>query len=188
MKADRNYNPTYIVNCLKEISPKELVGRGVKGVIIDMDNTLAYDNSYRLIPGVQDWVESVKAAGLKIVIASNGFAVRVYPVARGLQLPFICHCYKPRVKAYEKAARKIGLTPKDCVMIGDQLLTDICGANWCGMESYFVMPYAFETCIFYRNMFKERRRDELPIIEEYNKTHGTNYTYPPQIWAVLNEE
>lgn len=187
MKQGRDYMPTFIVEKLSDISPDELVKQGVKGILIDMDNTLAYDNSYKLIPGVQSWTEAVKKSGLKICIISNGFAVRVYPVARGLDIPFICHSYKPKVSSYEKAAAKIGLGVKDCVMVGDQLLTDICGANWCGMTSYYVLPFSFETNPFYRNMFKKRRWDELEIINKYNKTHGTSFDLPPQIKSVMAE-
>lgn len=188
MRKGKNYMPEYIVESIQDITPGFLKNLGAKGILIDVDNTLAYDNRKDIFPGVPRWVELMKAAGVKIIIMSNSFKVRVSPVAKALDLPYMTRCHKPAVKSYLKAAQLLGLSPDECIMVGDQMLTDIRGANESGIKSVYVMPVAFETNIFYKNIFKTRRANERKVIMQYNEAHGTEFDLPPQIKAEMRKE
>lgn len=73
-------------------------------------------------------------------------------------------------------------------MLGDQMLTDISGANNVDMLSVYVMPYAFETNPFYKNIFKKRRARERKFFKKYNELHGTQVDFPEHIKAEMYPE
>lgn len=106
---------------------------GIKGVILDLDNTIVSEDDRYLSPGAEDWIGQAKSAGLKFFILSNGkrnYRVR-YWSAR-LDTPAISPAKKPFPPAFRKAIAKLQLQPQEVVVIGDGLHTDVFGAWFSG--------------------------------------------------------
>lgn len=161
--------PDYRFNRLTDITLEDIEKMGGKGVCLDVDNTTAYDCSEEFIPGVLDWIEDMKKKGLKMVVLSNALPKRAAWVSKALGLPCVKLALKPMPFGYFRAAKLMNIKCSEMVVIGDQLFTDIKGANNVGAVSVFVNPARPET----RNVkiFESRRRREKPILEEFDRLH-----------------
>ena len=54
--------------------------------------------------------------------------------------PYIYKGGKPGAKGYKKAMGIMGTDIKTTLFVGDQLFTDILGANWLGIQTVLVKP------------------------------------------------
>ncbi|EKQ68379.1 HAD phosphatase subfamily IIIA [Leptolyngbyaceae cyanobacterium JSC-12] len=110
-----------------------LIQAQIKGIILDLDNTIVSEDDRYLSPNAEDWIEQAKSLGLKFYILSNGkrrYRVR-YWSAR-LDIPAINPAKKPFPSAFHKAFHSMQLAPEQVVVIGDSLHTDVIGAFWVG--------------------------------------------------------
>ncbi len=144
------FKPTYVFDKIGDITPGFLKRRRIKGLILDLDNTLTTHNNPTPPQSSLDWIEKMRAAGIKLMIVSNNSAERVTPFARQLGLDFIERGAKPLPVGYIKAKRAMGLENKELAAVGDQIFTDILGCNLMGIRSLFVFPIEPETSLPFR--------------------------------------
>ena len=154
------FHPFLLKKNITEITVEELREMGVVGLLLDVDNTLTAHDSQELSSAVADWRETVMRAGMRPLIVSNGKKKRVQPFAKRLGLPFTASAAKPLPFGFWRAARSLGLKRRRCVVIGDQIFTDVLGANLFGVPCIFVFPMEMEKTRFFR--FK--RRMEIPFL------------------------
>lgn len=138
------FYPTVRKPHITAITADDLRTMGVKGVLLDVDNTLTRFKSQELDPAIMDWLTRMQGEGFKLTIVSNGFARRVRPFAEKVGLDFIAFACKPSPFGYLRGAKRLGLTRKECLIIGDQMFTDVLGANLCGMQSILLKPIELE--------------------------------------------
>ena len=165
------FRPTYALKTVLEITPEMLEETGIKALILDLDNTLTTHNNPRPADGVCEWLDSMKKAGIKLLIVSNNHAPRVTPFAEMLGLEFIPEGAKPLPIGFNKAIKSFGMSKKEICAVGDQIFTDIMGANLAGIKSIFVYPMEFESSMF----FKIKRAVERPLLPKkygYKKQDG----------------
>lgn len=162
--------PDYRYRRITDITIDDLKKLGVKGLMLDVDNTTAYDCEERFIEGVPEWIEEMKKNGMPMVVVSNAMHSRAKRMGELMNLPFIGLASKPCPHGYWRAARKMGVKTRDCAVIGDQLLTDIRGGNFVGAVTIAVDPARKEE----RNVkiFEKRRKKEKPIMEEFDRIHN----------------
>jgi len=122
------------------ITPAFLKKHGIKGLILDVDNTLTTHDHPVPAEGIPEWIATMKKSGIKLMIVSNNRAERVKPFAEMLGLDFVSKGAKPMKKGYVRAMEKMGLSPSETAAVGDQLFTDIWGANFSKVTSIFVQP------------------------------------------------
>ena len=121
---------------LSSIEIDWLLNIGIKGVILDLDNTIVCEDDRYLSPGAEAWIVQAKLAGLKFFILSNGKRqYRVKYWSSRLYIPAINPAKKPFPKAFWEAIFKLQLQPRQVVVIGDGLHTDILGAWFSGCSS-----------------------------------------------------
>lgn len=121
---------------LAQIDIEQIQKCGVKGIILDLDNTIISEDDRYISPGAEDWITEAKLAGLKLFMLSNG--KRQYRVkfwSQRLNIPAISPAKKPFPSAFRQAIYSMRLSPKYVVVIGDSLHTDIVGAWLCGCPS-----------------------------------------------------
>jgi len=134
--------PKQIVNRIWEVDPAALAGAGVRGLVLDLDNTLTEWNRPQFVAGVQDWLAAARQAGLGLCIASNAAGEsRVQALADRVGAHCIVRAGKPRRGAYLRAAERMGTSPQSTAVIGDQIFTDILGGNRAGMTTILVRPF-----------------------------------------------
>ncbi len=132
--------PTHYRRRITDVTVEDLHRLGIKGVLLDVDNTLTTHDNPNLDPAVSAWLAAMQAAGFTLIIVSNNRADRVAPFAQKIGLPYYGRAKKPLPGGYRAAAAAMGLSAKDCVAIGDQIFTDILGANLAGMPCILLEP------------------------------------------------
>ena len=124
-----------------EVDPEELWGQGIRGLILDLDNTLVDWNRTELRPEVSAWFETARGCGLKLCLVSNAFhGKRVQAVARELGIPEIKRAGKPFARAFRRGMAQLGTTPGQTCVFGDQVFTDMLGANRLGIMTVLLEP------------------------------------------------
>lgn len=151
--------PTVSVQRVTDITPQLLHAMGADTLLLDVDNTLAAHESQEPFPGSIAWTHTMRSAGVNIIIVSNNYAHRVAPFAEKYGLPFLCRAFKPLPSAYHRAAALLHAKRRSTAVVGDQIFTDVLGANLSGMKSILLVPLTPEDSL----SFRVRRRLEVPI-------------------------
>ena len=154
------FRPTYVFNDITGITPKFLKRKHIKGIVLDIDNTLTTHNNPVPPQSSMDWLARVKKAGIKLIIVSNNKPPRVEPFAQLLDLEYVANGRKPLTYGINEAVRRLGFEKCDIAAIGDQIFTDIMGANLAGIRSCFVYPLEPETSL----PFRFKRTIEKPLL------------------------
>ena len=113
---------------------------GARVLLLDADNPLAPWRGAVPDPAAARWVESAKAAGFRLCIASNSDAERLRPLEEALGIPAFPRAGKPLPSGLRRIAREMGAAPDACALIGDQLLTDVLAARLAGMRAVLLEP------------------------------------------------
>lgn len=160
---DRYFDTVY------EVSAEMLAQNGIKGIILDIDNTLVpYE-----IPTPTDenkaWLKSMWNAGIKTSFVSNNHKERVELYNESLGCPAFFDSGKPFKKACKKALDAMELEPKQTVLIGDQVFTDVLAGRNSGLGMcILVKPIKDKTNLF----FKFKRLLERPVIAAYKRRNA----------------
>jgi hypothetical protein len=134
--------PDKIYNRVEEIDLRALWEGGFRGILLDLDNTIAARNSNFLQPEIKNWISKAKKIGFKICLISNNLERRTSEVVEELSVFYLARAGKPRKKAFLKALAKINLHPKETLVIGDQMFTDILGGKRVSLYCILVKPKA----------------------------------------------
>lgn len=132
--------PDLVVNAVHEVSPEVLRRHGIKGVMVDLDDTLVASKSETIQLPFRQWISELKEAGFPTLILSNGWPERVAKWSKELDLEGFALVGKPWWFAYKRGLKKLGTPARETAMIGDQLFTDVLGANLAGLTSILVSP------------------------------------------------
>lgn len=132
--------PGSIVNSLYDIDIQALRKNGIKGMILDLDNTIIPWDSATLGPEVVQWLENVLATGMGIGLVSNNRKKRVGKIAQTLNVPYAARAFKPAKKGFLRIMGAMSLLPHEVVVVGDQLYTDVLGGNRLGSYTIWVRP------------------------------------------------
>ena len=117
-----------------------LVGARIRGVIVDLDNTVCAYGEPRVAPGVAAWIAQARSRGLRCVVVSNNFTERVASIGAALEIPYVPNALKPLPPAFLRALRLLGTRPAETVVIGDQLFTDVLGGKLLGLRAILTHP------------------------------------------------
>ena len=136
--------PTVALRHVTDITVELLKKLGTDAILLDVDNTLAPPTSKIPYKGVQEWINTVKAAGIHIVICSNNYKKRILPFAQSVGLDCVAMSMKPFPCGFNRAKRKLREKPQSVLVVGDQIYTDVLGANLAGMKSVLLLPRSEE--------------------------------------------
>lgn len=143
-----------------DITPAFLGKLKIKGLILDLDNTLTTHDNPKPAEGVLNWIDGMKKNRIKLMIVSNNHPPRVRPFADMLGLDFVCEGRKPLTKGFNEAMKRMGLRKCELAAVGDQIFTDVLGANLFRIKMLYVSPIEHEKTAF----FKAKRRLEIPFL------------------------
>ena len=132
------------------ISEDFLKQNGIDALILDLDNTLSLHGSPAAEEGIPEWLDNMRALGVKMVVVSNNTNHRVAPLARKLGLPFIANGAKPLTIGITRALRFLGVPRERTAVVGDQIFTDVMGGNLARTRTVLVEPFHAEKNLFFR--------------------------------------
>lgn len=158
------YPNVYLTN-IKEITLELLNKNKIRGLILDVDNTLI-DYDKNLLEGAKEWCDNLKQNNIKICILSNTNKVKkVEKVAKILDLEYLYFAHKPNKKGFYKAQKLLGLKVEEIATVGDQVFTDVLGGNKVGMFTILTKPIDERDII----ITKIKRPFEKIVIKKYLK-------------------
>ncbi len=137
---------------LKQFYPKEdwksayetkeyerLYAAGYRGIIFDIDNTMV-EHGAPVNEKAIFLIRKLKEIGFQVCFVSNNKEPRVKSFSTPLGAEYIFKAGKPGAAGYEAAMKKMGVTKEQTVSVGDQIFTDMWGANRAGIHSVLVAP------------------------------------------------
>jgi HAD superfamily phosphatase (TIGR01668 family) len=137
----RGVCPVASVHSLLELDPAMLARRGKTLVILDVDNTIVPWRSETIPQTSIEWLELAKRSGLAVCLLSNTRnPERLQRLASRLGVKAFHGKFKPNPAGYRAAMTEYGASAHQTVMIGDQLFTDVLGANRAGIDAIWVRP------------------------------------------------
>lgn len=150
------------VERLAAIDQSWLKSAGIKGIILDLDNTIVSEDDRYVSPYAEAWIQQAKVEGFQFFILSNGKRrYRVKDWSHRLNIPAINPAKKPFPFAFHKAMQAMQLRPQEVVVIGDSRHTDVLGAWLVGCPSIQVatLPHPFR---WWEKLFGKRVQTPYP--------------------------
>ena len=144
IRNDNNYInlviPNSYVKDIYSINYEDLYQRGYHNIIFDVDNTLLPVNDIAVPETLIELFEYLKNTGFSICIVSNNSEDRVKSPANKLDVLYLSKANKPNKEAFDRALDILETGSDDTIMVGDQMLSDIKGANEYGLYTILVDP------------------------------------------------
>lgn len=137
--------PDIKLNRVTDITCELLNKYGITALILDVDNTLSTHHGQVLTDGLPEWLDYMKANGIKLTVLSNSKRKRVEPFAAKIDLDFISLGLKPLPFGYLRAVKALGVKRKNAAIVGDQIFTDILGGNAVGLNTILLTPIKEES-------------------------------------------
>lgn len=133
--------PKVYVDSIYNIDLKKLKKvKNIKGIIVDLDNTLVAWGKKEVSKRVIDWVKEAKKLELKICIVSNTSSKRVAELAKIFDIPYHSKYFKPFSIAFNNGLKILDTKKSETAVIGDQIFTDIWGGNRLKLLTILVAP------------------------------------------------
>lgn len=168
MLKNKVYPDIYIDN-ITTLSLDYLKKNNIKGIIVDMDNTLLNHKAQIKLKGLEDWVKKVKAVGIKLVIVTNSIKRdNVVKTSKYYDIPYVYAAIKPFGFGLNLGKKKLNLDNENIAVVGDQIFTDVLGANRKNMHSVLVLPIKRKKESFVTKLLRKLEKD---IIKKYLKTN-----------------
>ena len=142
------FYPHEYVESVFAIDYKKLYNQGYRGIIFDIDNTLVHHGEDST-KEVDELFKTIHNIGFKTLLLSDNSEERIKRFLRNIDSPYIHEANKPNVANFLKAVEILNVKKGETVVVGDQILRDIYGANKSGIDSILVkyMRYESETKI-----------------------------------------
>ncbi|OLP16388.1 hydrolase [Leptolyngbya sp. 'hensonii'] len=122
------------------LTPAMLEKHCLKGLILDVDETLVPFRSALASAELLQWAEQIKPVASLCLLSNNLSESRIRGIAQSLQIPYIFGARKPSRRKLRQAVTTLGLPVEHIAMVGDRLFTDVLAGNRLGMFTILVEP------------------------------------------------
>jgi len=133
----KNFYPYEYVESVFSIDYDKLYNKGYKGIIFDIDNTLVHHGEDST-KEIDELFQSIHNIGLKTLLLSNNGEKRIEKFLKNIDSLYISNAEKPTTTNYLKAVEMLNMKKNEVLFIGDQIFTDIYGANKSGIDNILV--------------------------------------------------
>ena len=166
------HSPKVAFHCssIFDIDPKFLK-ENARYLIVDLDNTLDPADVKHPSSRAKSLLNELTSLGLSVHVLSNNTEKRCSEYCEGLPVRYLASAFKYSAFFIRRYLKKEHIEVKDCLFVGDQIFTDILGANLCGMPSVLLDPIARDPAASVR--FK--RWLEHFLRPHYKRLDPTNY-------------
>lgn len=133
-------SPSEVKPSVHDIDLAALAKRGIRFLLVDLDNTLAEVDTLEVSRAIAQWVEDTQGKGFRLCILSNSLPRRVKAFGQQLGVPALSKAVKPLPSAFLRALDRLGAQPHETAVVGDQLFTDVLGGNRLGLYTILINP------------------------------------------------
>lgn len=123
----------------EDIPVEEYYKRGYRGILFDIDNTLV-PHDEPVDEAAEIFVEKLRRIGFGICLISNNDEERVKMFADPLGVQYVYKAWKPSRRGYLEGMAILHTNLENTLFVGDQIFTDIWGANRAGLYSILLDP------------------------------------------------
>ena len=124
--------PNETANSLQAINLYNITSKGIKLLLLDIDNTIIPRGDKETTGEILLWLKKAKSLGLKTCLMSNN-TKKHFPYLEQYVDDYATFSKKPFKVNYKRLLNKFDAKPSEAAMIGDQIFTDILGANRMGI-------------------------------------------------------
>lgn len=133
----KKFIPTNYYKSIKDINYTELNSQGITTLFFDLDNTIiSYDETV-VSKEMCEFLNSLKK-DFKVVVISNSRKKRVEKALINCDLDYIHYATKPLKRGFKQAFKLTNSKNNEILVLGDQLMTDVYGANRLNMKVYLI--------------------------------------------------
>ena len=138
MNIFRAMKPEKFYDSLAVMPWEELAGEGIKTALLDFDNTLGPDRATEPEEYSYKCVKMIEQTGIRCCLVSNAKSGRSSKIAEMLGIPCVTFAGKPGTSGVLRAIRLMESAPGECIMVGDQIFTDVIAGNRSGVRTFMV--------------------------------------------------
>lgn len=122
------------------LTPDILQHYQIKGLVLDVDDTLVPLRVAQASDEMRRWVEQIRSVASVWLVSNNLSQTRISNIASSLNLPYMLGARKPSRRKLKQAAQAMNLPVAQVAMVGDRLFTDVLAGNRLGMFTILVEP------------------------------------------------
>jgi len=155
--------PDYYLDSIYDIPYGKLWENNIRGLIFDIDNTIASYEEHRPSAKVVALMKRLKRMGFSICLLTNNTNKRLKLFSEPLEVHGIANATKPLARGVRKAMNHMRTKPKFTAIIGDQILADIWAGKSAGINTILVKPLSKKDLA----LVQLRRRIEVWLLKRY---------------------
>ena len=169
---NKNLIPDKMIPSFDRLDTRDLKKRNIDTILLDIDNTLVGYKCVKPTPMVIKWIESLKDEGFKVGVVSNATRNRTEIFCKDLGVVYVHRAAKPGGFGIRKALSMLESGPETTVFVGDQIFTDMFGANKLGCHSVLVKQISKDESIYCRvkRIFEHRIHRKMQSETTADKT------------------
>ncbi|NJK99398.1 MAG: YqeG family HAD IIIA-type phosphatase [Spirulinaceae cyanobacterium SM2_1_0] len=122
------------------LAPEILQQHQLRGLVLDVDETLVPLREQQVSPEIVDWVEQIRPVATIWLASNNLSEARISSIAAALSLPYVLGARKPSRRKLRQAVEQMDLPVSQVAMVGDRLFTDVLAGNRLGLFTILVEP------------------------------------------------
>lgn len=154
-----SFLPGIITPELTDLSEELLLGRGIKLLMMDFDNTIVPYTVDTPTDKMEKWLRDMNRSRVKIAIVSNSKNDRLIRFCERYNLDYTMRAHKPKPNGLIECMERFGFRPEESAIVGDQIFTDTLAGNFAG-----VTPILVRAIHNHNIWLKLRHVLELPFI------------------------
>lgn len=179
--ALRRFSPAESLDSLESIQLADLWDAGKRLILLDVDNTLLPWRSTDIPDSTLAWLAEGKRIGFQFCALSNTRnPARLQELCSRMGIESIRDKFKPSPRMYVLALERFGVSADGAVMVGDQLLTDVLGANRSGIDAIWVRPLARHEFVGTRLVSRNIERVVGKLLYGYFQAGDDQGPHPPE--------
>ena len=132
--------PDWIADSVCDLTPQLLNRLGITVLLLDFDNTVLPYTSDEPTPEVAAWLTAVRDGGIRLCVVSNSRKPRAPQFCDEWGIDCLTGAKKPFSRGIRAAKARYASCGGAIALVGDQIYTDVLGANRAGLFSILVRP------------------------------------------------
>ncbi len=143
MTPAEQLKPDLLLHALEDLDLDLLASRGIRGIILDVDNTLTRWRSHEVLPQKAAWIERARQRFALCLLSNTIFGRRLRTLGESLGIPYLGFwglSRKPSPRGTRAALRALGVEAAHACIVGDQVFADILAGKRCGLFTVLVDP------------------------------------------------